>query len=253
MNEIATVSPADQIMEQVLAKGDLSKLTSDERSQFYMETCRSVGLNPLTRPFEYMVLNGKTVMYARKDAAEQLRKMHGINIEVINKELQGDLFCVTVRATDKSGRVDEDMGVVVMPKSGAAEVKANMILKAITKAKRRVTLSICGLGFMDESEIEDIRAEPKAKGAVRTVTSADLPNLTQEVPSQPNQPADAAVTAGALDGGAPEAPAELSMEAMAREAATRGRDIFNVFYKGRTRDEQTKLRGMRDELEALMA
>jgi hypothetical protein len=30
-------------------------------------------------------------------------------------------------------------------------------MKAETKAKRRVTLSICGLGFLDESELESVR------------------------------------------------------------------------------------------------
>lgn len=30
-------------------------------------------------------------------------------------------------------------------------------MKAITKAKRRVTLSICGLGMLDESELETIK------------------------------------------------------------------------------------------------
>jgi hypothetical protein len=40
--------------------------------------------------------------------------------------------------------------------------RANTILKAITKAKRRVTLSICGLGWLDETEVEDIPAEAKA-------------------------------------------------------------------------------------------
>jgi hypothetical protein len=40
------------------------------------------------------------------------------------------------------------------------EELANAFMKAETKAKRRVTLSICGLGFLDESEIESI-AEAK--------------------------------------------------------------------------------------------
>jgi hypothetical protein len=35
--------------------------------------------------------------------------------------------------------------------------KANAIMKAETKSKRRATLSICGLGFLDETEIETIR------------------------------------------------------------------------------------------------
>ena len=37
------------------------------------------------------------------------------------------------------------------------EAKANAMMKAETKAKRRVTLSICGLGMLDESEFDTIR------------------------------------------------------------------------------------------------
>jgi len=32
----------------------------------------------------------------------------------------------------------------------------NALMKAVTKAKRRVTLSICGLGILDETEVESI-------------------------------------------------------------------------------------------------
>jgi hypothetical protein len=44
----------------------------------------------------------------------------------------------------------------------------------------------------------------------------------------------------------------LPFEAMAREAASRGRDVFNGFYKARTGPEQKRLREMKPELEALM-
>jgi hypothetical protein len=54
-----------------------------------------------------------------------------------------------------------------------AEDRANTILKAVTKAKRRVTLSICGLGFLDETEVEDIPAAAK-----RDVT--DIHGLTAD-------------------------------------------------------------------------
>src|SRR5664279_1133601 len=47
------------IMESVIAKGDLAKLTPDERVRYYNEVCRSMGLNPLTQPFSYITLNGK--------------------------------------------------------------------------------------------------------------------------------------------------------------------------------------------------
>jgi len=43
------------------------------------------------------------------------------------------------------------------------EAAANAFLKCITKAKRRVTLSISGLGFSDETEMDDIPgAEPQS-------------------------------------------------------------------------------------------
>jgi hypothetical protein len=63
---------------------------------------------------------------------------------------------VSVMATDPTGRTDAELGIV--PIEGLkGDAKANAILKAITKAKRRVTLSMCGLGMLDESEVETIR------------------------------------------------------------------------------------------------
>ena len=48
------------------------------------------------------------------------------------------------------------------------EALANAYMKAETKAKRRVTLSICGLGMLDETEVETI---PDAKQVTDTVTT----------------------------------------------------------------------------------
>ena len=36
------------------------------------------------------------------------------------------------------------------------EALSNAMMKATTKAKRRVTLSLCGLGMLDETEVESI-------------------------------------------------------------------------------------------------
>ncbi len=38
----------------------------------------------------------------------------------------------------------------------SGEAGANLMMKAVTKAKRRVTLSICGLGMLDETEVVTI-------------------------------------------------------------------------------------------------
>lgn len=173
MNEIITPERA-ALMETVLVKGDLSKLSPTERNRFYLETCDSLGLNPMTRPFDYLTLSGRMILYAKRDAADQLRKLHGVNIEITGNKVQDGLIIVTVRARDKYGRSDEDMGVVSWPQ-GAGEIRANAMLKAITKAKRRVTLSICGLGFLDETEVEEIPSARHVPASEAEAPAGSLP------------------------------------------------------------------------------
>lgn len=144
------------VMEQVITAGDLSKLTAEQRVNYYNAVCESVGLNPLTRPFEYIRLNNKLTLYARKDATEQLRRLNGVSITNVDTEFVDDLIIVTVTVQDGNGRSDTDIGAVSIG-TLRGEAKANAIMKAITKAKRRVTLSISGLGWLDESEIPSIR------------------------------------------------------------------------------------------------
>jgi hypothetical protein len=141
--------------ERALLTGDLSKLDADQRSKLYYAVCESLGLNPLTRPFEYLTLNGRLVLYAKKDATDQLRAIHGISITCSKPELIGDVLYVTAHATAMNGRTDEDMGAVSAGNLRGDHL-ANATMKAITKAKRRVTLSICGLGMLDESEVDTI-------------------------------------------------------------------------------------------------
>lgn len=161
---MTTRDNAGSLMESVLIKGDLSKLSPEERSRYYTAVCNSVGLNPLTRPLEYLTLNGKLTLYARRDAADQLRKINGISLEIVERSVSDGLLFVHVRAKDRSGRTDEDLGVVSIAglKGDAA---ANAVLKGITKAKRRVTLSISGMGFLDETEVEDIPEAAKVTPA----------------------------------------------------------------------------------------
>jgi len=160
--------------------------------------CESLGLNPLTRPFEYLELDGRLILYARKDATDQLRRSHGISVEIVSREMSGGLYVVTARASFPDGRRDESIGAVATVREdgewrSAASGRryfvasgelvpmrgkelANAVMRAETKAKRRVTLSIAGLGFMDESEVEGIaEAEPLAAGPAGPEDSAPGP------------------------------------------------------------------------------
>lgn len=159
--ELATTGLGADI-ERALVQGDISKMTPEQRVRYVGAVCSSLGLNPLTRPFEYVNLGGKIVLYAKRDAADQLRKIHGISIEVVSRTVDDGILTVHVRAIDKTGRRDEDFGAVSIA-TLKGEALANATLKAVTKAKRRVTLSIAGLGLLDETEVETIpgaRPEP---------------------------------------------------------------------------------------------
>ena len=154
-NELATMTGT--ALEQVVIGGDLKSLTPPQRVEYYAKVCESVGLNPLTKPFDYITLNGKLTLYARKDAADQLRKIHGISITSLDTEIINDVYCVTAVAMSRDGRTDIDTGAVNI-KGMSGDNLANAMMKARTKAKRRVTLSIAGLGWLDETELETIQS-----------------------------------------------------------------------------------------------
>lgn len=180
MSSAAAPAAPGTIMEQVIALGDLSRLSPEQRARYYTEVCRSVGLNPLTKPFDYIALNGKLTLYPTRGAADQLRAIHGITCEIVSREQVGDLYVVHVRVTAPDGRRDEDLGIVSTA-SLRGEALANAILKAITKAKRRATLSLLGLNMLDETEVETIP----------TARLAQVDVETGEILSEPSQPAAA--------------------------------------------------------------
>lgn len=172
--------------EVVLMDGDLSHMTPDQRLAYIYKICEDIGVNPMTRPFEYLTLNGKLALYARKDCTDQLRANRKISTKIVERieDKESGTYSVVVEATGPDGRSDQATGSVAFgnPKIEVStddrgrekkkrvlhpdgepvmvtlkgEDRANAIMKAETKAKRRATLSYCGLGFLDESEIETI-------------------------------------------------------------------------------------------------
>lgn len=176
-------------VQKVVLTGDLGKLNDQDRALYYLHVCKSVGVNPATRPFEFTVLNGKTVLYAKRDCTDQLRALKCVSVNIVSRERIDELYAVTARASLPDGRVDESIGVVTLS-NVRGDAAANLLMKAETKAKRRVTLSICGLGFTDESELETIpgsRSEPDS--SQWDVPRKSVANSAPEVrPGEPIQP-----------------------------------------------------------------
>lgn len=161
----APATPQSDIMESVIIKGDLSKLTPNERSAYYIKVCESVGLNPLTKPFEYITLNNKLTLYALRACTDQLRSIYEVSVDELAESEREGVYIVTAKLRNGQGRTDMAKGAVTI--SGLkGDALANAMMKAETKAKRRATLSLCGLGFLDETEIEAIPAANQAQATL---------------------------------------------------------------------------------------
>jgi hypothetical protein len=169
-------------IELAVMTGDLAELTTEQRSEYYAAVCRSLGLNALTKPFEYLPLNGKLRLYALRDCTDQLLRIHGISIYITNRERLGDIYIVTARAKDRTGREDESTGAVALGNL-KGDALANALMKAETKSKRRVTLSIAGLGWLDGTELDTI---PAAKTGNPAECSAAAENSRPSEPVTPH-------------------------------------------------------------------
>jgi hypothetical protein len=249
-NEIVKTEMDASALEAVLVGGDLSKLTAPQRVQYYKRVCESVGLNPLTKPFEYIQLNGKLTLYAKKDCTDQLRDLKSVSIDDIDLSEVGGDYVVKVKGHDKTGRSDVEIGIV--KKTDMQGNSANAQMKAVTKAKRRLTLSLCGLGWLDETEVETIAA---AKPVVVNQDTGEIIDgkfsepaaVTPETPAQSLQGVNVSKPATQPR----PTPAPGSDEANARFAAA-----WNACIKAKLHNAENKAvwsRSPKDDVETVLA
>lgn len=189
-NELAPTAPQNTLQlgaeERALLLNDLSKLGEDQRASLYNKVCQSIGLNPLTQPFGYITLNNKLVLYAQKNCTDQIRFLHNVTVEIKSAKKEGDIYVVIANASMPNGRQDSSTGAVAVGNL-KGDALANAMMKAETKAKRRVTLSICGLSFLDETEVETIKDAKIVENTQKTSGSLAI-GPTQELPGKQATP-----------------------------------------------------------------
>ncbi len=150
-NEVAVINT--ELITNLVLNGDISKMNDAQKVQYYDQLCKSLNLNPATQPFQIIKFQGKEKLYATKDCTEQLRKLNGVSVIDMDTKVEKDIIITKVKVQDKSGRIDISTGAVNI-KGLAGDALANATMKSETKAKRRATLSICGLGMLDEAELD---------------------------------------------------------------------------------------------------
>ena len=136
---------------QAALAGDLKRLTPEGRLKFYGAACSSVGLNPLTKPFDWIEYQGKLVLYPNKGCAEQLRQIHKVSTRILEREVKFGCLVVRVEVSTPDGRKDESIAAIPWDERNPANAAIAM-MKCETKAKRRATFSLVGLSLLVERE-----------------------------------------------------------------------------------------------------
>jgi hypothetical protein len=175
------MNTSQKAIQSFIIKGDVSMLSQEERVAHYLETCARLGIDPNTLPLQYIKFQGREICYLTRVATDQLAEKHQLDREIIDgpKVIDAEgtkMIFACCRAKLPSGRVETAVATVPL------NDPLNGFMKCETKAKRRATLSILGLGMLDESEIETI---PGIQSAERVSIPANQTKLVS-VPSTQN-------------------------------------------------------------------
>lgn len=181
MKRTEVLDPA--IIESIVLAGDLSKLKPDQKVAYYNYRCQQAGLDPSAKPFDLLNLSGKQVLYANAGATQQLCNIHKLSTQITHRERVDDIYLVSCRVTGADGRISENHGAVSVG-GLKGDALANAILKATTKAIRRSVLAHCGLGMLDETEVETIPGARVAPVVVQV--ASESPPKPPEEPVEPS-------------------------------------------------------------------
>jgi hypothetical protein len=181
-------------VSSLVMRGDLSGLGPEDRARYYVAVCEGLGLNPHSQPFAFLRLNGKEVLYATRGCTDQLARIHRVTRTIVDGPKLVDLggtkliLCVA-QASHPNGRVETSTATVPFVDP------VNVLMKCETKAKRRVTLSLLGLGMLDEMELETIPASAQEPGGGVDLSRATTRPALSLAPMGIEQPQRAPVAA----------------------------------------------------------
>jgi hypothetical protein len=159
------------IISSIVINGDISRLSPEQKVAYYQQFCERVGLDPLSQPFKLLRLNGREILYCDRTGAQQLNKIHRVSHEIRARETVNGCYVVTAQASTPDGRHTESIGAVTIDNLRGDNL-CNAMMKAETKAKRRATLDLLGLGILDETETETLPQAQKVEEAPKPATTA---------------------------------------------------------------------------------
>lgn len=191
---IASKNLSEELLAKIVQSGNLAMLSESDRLIYYFNYCRQLGLNPLSRPFDYISEGEgdklKITLYPNTIAASQLRDSRNVSTKIVREEilLDGEVYSVLVearmgdRTEQATGKVGIKLDKYNKPLSG--EAKAKLMKKAESQARRRATLAIVGLDAIGEGDrrasISDMPPDcwtPDLSDKLLAIATSELPAI----------------------------------------------------------------------------
>jgi len=156
---------ASSALQHLLSTGDYSRLTDPQRAALYLDTCKSLGINPRTRPLDWIEFydpdtkTKKLTLYPNKSCFDQLARQHQIRLRIVEEKIVGTLFKVVMEGTTPDGRFETNVAYLDLTDREGKPLRGqrlgNAYMKCHTKAKRRLVFGMVGL-MAPPIDIEDV-------------------------------------------------------------------------------------------------
>jgi hypothetical protein len=163
------------ILTNLGLNGSVSHFDKSQKQALLSKLCITLGLNEELQPFRiYSNTRGEEYIYATKECCAQLRHRECISIHEIGEPIfANSTISVRVKGSNKHGRESWEIGSVgVVPELSPSQV-AHGVMTAVTKAKRRLTLCLSGLGVLADVELEDMNSVVTNGTEQQTLDSID--------------------------------------------------------------------------------
>ena len=185
---------APETLAAVLGSGDLAQLSARQRVEYLDALCKSVGLNPFTRPFEFISFQGKVTVYATASAFQQLAGIHRATLKVDQATRHQDGWEVWVTASFPDGRTVQDVGWVGIGQKAGGEQVGNALKKSVTQGYRRAIRAAVGLPFLAPEELDTLPPSDVSRITVDHATGEIAPPPRPAVAAAPPPEPDEPVT-----------------------------------------------------------
>ncbi len=175
---------ADALLSAVASGKDTRALSNDDRRALLASLNRQLGLNPLSGGVTFLLTNGRETLYVTKQGTDQIARREKLTRETLKgpcvETMEGvKVVICQVRVKHPDGRAETCTATLPFSAGGIV----NDLMKVETKAKRRATLSLCGLGMLAEDEIETIPGARTVPADVLAEPVVVAPPLTPRGPS----------------------------------------------------------------------